>query len=282
LALPVTDLDAAVSLIRGLGMEAIPGSARFEVRDPYVRIPYDLAGSIALLRDGGPDEAETVMARHPSVRTVYLTRGIEGGFRTPDLVLLSGPDDPVTIVREDGFEIEVDVRNTYFSPRLAHERGRVVSLARPGETVVDMFCGVGPFSLHLARRGCRVHAVDLNPIAVDLARRNAARNGLSDRIEVHHGDAREVVPRLAAGGLRADRIVMNHPTAALGFLDSALAAIARGTIHLYLMVERDGLDAAIGRVRGRLAGRNAGIRPHQVRSVSPAGDQWCLDIDVRM
>ncbi|MCI0497353.1 MAG: methyltransferase domain-containing protein [Thermoplasmata archaeon] len=278
LAIPVTDIQAGFDLLRRKGIEALPGVMPFEVREPQERIAYDLFGEIAVLREGGATEAGDIVERHPRVRTVYLTRGIEGDLRTPDLVLLAGPDNPRSVVRESGFDIEVDVRNAYFSPRLAHERERVASMAAAGEVVLDMFCGVGPFSLHLARKGCTVRAVDLNPAAVALARTNAQRNGLADRIDVMEGDAAEVVPSMARDGLRADRVVMNHPTAAMDFLAAAAEVVDAGTIHLYILVVRDGLDAAIARARGPLSSRVVDLAPHLVRSVSPAEDQWCLDI----
>jgi tRNA (guanine37-N1)-methyltransferase len=280
LLVPVIDADTAVDLLMGVGIFANTGIGRFVIREQDRRIPYDLIGSIAIVRDCGVKEAEEVMRRHKKVRTVYCTGGIDGPHRTPELQLLAGPDLPVTVVRESGFNMEVDVRNSYYSPRLATERERVSALMGDCESALDMFCGVGPFSLHMARGGCDVFAVDINEVAVLLARRNAEKNGFAEKITTVVGDSHQAVPALARRGLRVDRIIMNHPTGAMEFLDDALTIIERGTIHLYLMVARSNEDMIVGEMQRVLEGRSYAINRHKVRSVSPAVDQWCFDISL--
>jgi len=278
LLVPVLDADTAVDILSDIGIFVNTGIGRFVIREPERRIPYDLIGEIAIVRECGENDAEEVLRRHKKVRTVYCTEGIEGPHRTPDLKLLAGPDVSVTVVKESGFNMEVDVRNAYYSPRLATERERVTALMGDCECALDMFCGVGPFSLHMARNGCDVFAVDINEVAVLLARRNAKANDLDEKITTVVGDSHQAVPALARRGLRVDRIVMNHPTGALEFLDDALNVIDRGTIHLYLMVAQESaaiIDEAMNAVLG---GRTFQISKHKVRSVSPAVDQWCFDI----
>ena len=50
---------------------------------------------------------------------------------------------------------------------------------RPGERVLEVGCGSGVVSIHCARNGCDVTAVDVNPKAGELAGRNAEANGVS-------------------------------------------------------------------------------------------------------
>jgi tRNA1(Val) A37 N6-methylase TrmN6 len=83
--------------------------------------------------------------------------------------------------------------------------------AEPGERVVDLGCGVGTAALCLARRVDRVHCmgVDLLPELAELANRNAAENGLANRVSFVAGD---ILDRsLPIYGTRADHIVVNPP-----------------------------------------------------------------------
>jgi tRNA (guanine37-N1)-methyltransferase len=129
----------------------------------------------------------------------------------------------------------VDVAKAYFSPRLSHEHERVASLVQPGEVVVDLFAGVGPFSVLIGKRcqNVKVYAVDLNPDAVELLKVNVRVNRVDNRVFPILADAREV----AAGKLKgvADRVIMNLPETAIDFVDAACNAIkpSGGVVHFY-------------------------------------------------
>ncbi len=79
------------------------------------------------------------------------------------------------------------------------------------ETVLDAYCGAGTISLALARQARRVIGVDLNARAIEDAKMNAARNGLSEKTEFIAGDAPEEALRLFDKGLRPDVIVVDPP-----------------------------------------------------------------------
>src|SRR5207244_5720838 len=97
---------------------------------------------------------------------------------------------------EFGLRYLVDVEHAYFSPRLGSERWRVARQVRPGEVVVDMFAGVGPYAILIARtrKPKSVHAIDANPAAVELLRENARRNR-AETVVVHDGNGQERLPR---------------------------------------------------------------------------------------
>lgn len=78
------------------------------------------------------------------------------------------------------------------------------------ETVVDLYCGIGTLSLFLARRAARVVGVEVVPEAIDDARANAVRNGVSNA-SFRCGDAAEELVRLAAEGLRPGLVVFDPP-----------------------------------------------------------------------
>jgi len=202
---------------------------------------FDLIGDVAIvelppeLEEEGGIIAQAIMEVHPRVRTVYAKAGpIEGEFRARPLKLLAGVDNPVTVHREHGCLFKVDLASTYFSPRLSSERQRVARQVGEGEVVIDLFAGVGPYAIQIAkRREVKVYAVDLNPRAIELLRENVKMNRVEGKVEVIHGDAREVVERLLSHV--ADRVIMHHPSRALDLLDVGSAALKRGggVIHVY-------------------------------------------------
>lgn len=67
--------------------------------------------------------------------------------------------------------------------RLEGVYGRLTSLVKPGDRVLDVGCGTGALSLRAAKRGARVKAIDINPGMLDIARQKAEETGLSRSIE---------------------------------------------------------------------------------------------------
>ncbi len=119
---------------------------------------FDIIGDIAIIKvpNGNTVNAETVanqiMAVHRNVKTVFVqTSPILGDFRVRQLRLVAGENKTITKYKESGCVFAVDVEKCYFSPRLSHERSRIASLVKSGETVVNMFAGVGCFSIIIAK-----------------------------------------------------------------------------------------------------------------------------------
>ena len=116
--------------------------------------------------------------------------------------------------------------------------------------VLDMFAGIGPFSLLAAKKGGRVVAIDKNPVAIWYLRENARLNKIkeSDEIEILEGDANDLALRYEG---ESDHVIMNLPHSASEFLSSALkAAKSGGIVHYYCIAPENGLfqDEAI--IRG--------------------------------
>src|SRR5207244_9249265 len=121
------------------------------------------------------------------------------------------------------------------SPRLSTEHQRVVQMVEKGERVVDMFAGVGLFSILIAKKvvDVRVDAIDANPQAVELLQENVRANKVEAKVHAHLGDAREVIRKELFQSAR--RVIMNHPSASKDFVKEACAALqpSGGTIHYY-------------------------------------------------
>jgi len=249
----------------------------------------DVIGDIAVLRlkdDLRPRASEigsALMEVHPRLRAVAIDDGVHGDLRVRALTVVAGEGPLVTTHREYGMELRVDLEHAYFSPRLATEHSRVADQVMQGERVLDMFSGVGPFAVLVARSGqpSEVHAVDLNEVAARLVEENARKNGVVELVTVHQGDAREVVPGLGV----FDRIIMNHPHGAREFLDVALRASGSGTvIHLHMMgTTEESNEAASEADQTATDLGHGGIRvdlKREVRTYSPGVLHWCLDLTV--
>jgi tRNA (guanine37-N1)-methyltransferase len=230
--------------------------------------------------------ADAVMASDVPCETV-LNRAspIEGELRVRRWDVLAGTDTE-TVHREYGHEFLLDVAEVYFSPRLATERHRVIEQAEPGESVVDMFAGVGPYAVPLASRGADVVACDLNERAVEYLRENAARNGVEDRVTAIAGDVRDLVGGADGGAVdyagTADRLVMNLPHSADAFLDTAVALAGEEcVVHYYdIQHEDDPFGPGMRAIRAA-AGDEYAVdveTERVVKSYAPHEYNVCLDV----
>jgi tRNA (guanine37-N1)-methyltransferase len=244
----------------------------FEVhpgREPLPR--HELVGGIAIMQDDDPDGAERLLASRPSLRTVVFAQGeVHGEYRTREFRVLAGDPTTRTKVTEHGHIFTVDLAGAYFSARLSTERQRILAQIQEGEVVLDMFAGVGPFAIILAKRASLVVASDLNPRAIGLMLENIAQNRTKNVLPVL-ADARRLDRILS---WKFDRIVMNLPLSGTEFLKEAFRLCRPGgTIHFYSLVSAQGEHASRIRELGGTV-----VAERVVRSYSPG--QWHAVYDI--
>lgn len=239
-----------------------------------VKVPRDLDDPSRM-----KDLGRALLDFHPGARAAFQDRGVKDEFRVRDLVRIAGAGEPLTQVNENKARLWVDPSKAYYSPRLASERARVAALVKPGERVVDLFGGVAPFGVQAALAGASVDSVDLNPAAIELARRNVTLNGVEGRVRLHLGDARTVAATLAP----ADRIVMNLPHGAKDFLDvAARVAKPRARLHYHEILAPERADARAREVADELAKHGWPCKPrgHRVvRNYSPVEAHIAFDLE---
>jgi tRNA (guanine37-N1)-methyltransferase len=202
----------------------------------------DVIGDIAIIEI--PPELEAhknavgaaILKTHHSVKVVLAKAGaISGTYRLRDYDFIAGEHRTNTLYKEYDCSYYVDVAKAYFSPRLSHEHQRVASLIQKGETIVDLFAGVGPFAVLIAKQNktAKVYAIDINADAVVLLTKNARFNRVENRVYPIVGNAREVVGKELSG--LGDRAIMNLPETAYEFIDVACQAVksSGGIIHFY-------------------------------------------------
>jgi len=134
---------------------------------------FDQVGNIIIVKIPGsllPKKkliGETLLEQVKSAKSVfYQSSSVEGEFRTRDLEIIAGDDKTETEYKESGCRFIVDVRKAFFSPRLSSERMRISELVNDGEVIVNMFGGIGMFSIIAAKKKkCTVYNIDINPDA---------------------------------------------------------------------------------------------------------------------
>jgi len=267
-----------------------PGTDIFEeleYESPLAQAPgaYELIGDIAIIdphEENVMDIAE-VLLQHKNIKTVFqATSAVSGEFRTRELLFIAGEKKIETLYRENGCRYLLDVTSVYFTPRLSTERIRILGQVMEGEKVVDMFAGIGPFSILIAKRfpGAHVIAIDKNPAAIKYLKENAKLNKLKN-IEIKEGDAREEVKGISD----VDHIIMNLPHSAIEFIDAALGIIKRGgVIHFYAISHEDDLFEGIFKNIEEHA-RRAGFQiisldKRIVRPYAPYQYNVCIDFRV--
>ena len=205
---------------------------------------FDLIGEIAVIheRSGGRVQSirDFILKVKPNIRTIYVDMGISGEMRLRNLEVLYGEDNPLTSYRENGLTMKVDVRRTYFSPRLSTERYIVAKDVRDGERVYDMFSGIGPFSLNIARlANCVIVACDMNPVAHDLFNQNISMNRLRGTISANLMDSYTLLNE--AGTF--DRIIMNNPVSKYRDFDQIVDHIREGgKLNIYFVETVEGIE----------------------------------------
>ncbi|HEX7032179.1 MAG TPA: class I SAM-dependent methyltransferase family protein [Nitrososphaera sp.] len=209
---------------------------------------FDQIGDIVIIKI--PDElmpkkeliAKAILANIKTAKAVFAqVSAVRGEYRIRDLEFVAGENRTVTEYREHGCRFKVDVAKTYFSPRLSTERKRVAEMVGDNETIVNMFAGVGTYSVIIAKtnRTCRVYSIDSNPAASEFDRINAKLNKVQDRIITICGDAATVIKERLAG--QADRVLMPLPERAKEFVDPAVLALKeKGILHYFAHVKADG------------------------------------------
>ncbi|XP_014639767.1 PREDICTED: tRNA (guanine(37)-N1)-methyltransferase isoform X1 [Ceratotherium simum simum] len=227
---------------------------------------------------------------------------IDNTYRNFQMEVLSGEENMTTKVRENNYTYEFDFSKVYWNPRLSTEHSRITELLKPGDVLFDVFAGVGPFAIPVAKKNCTVFANDLNPESHKWLLHNCKLNKVDQKVKVFNLDGKdflqgpvreELMQQL--GPLSKERkhsvhIVMNLPAKAIEFL-SAFKSLLDGqpcshellpTVHCYSFSK----DANPAKDVQRRAGAVLGISleacssVHLVRNVAPNKEMLCITFQI--
>ncbi|MFX1339586.1 MAG: class I SAM-dependent methyltransferase family protein [Promethearchaeota archaeon] len=175
---------------------------------------------------------------NPYMKSVYINMGkIKGKFREPENIeLIAGEDDPIVEHKEHSVIYRFDLTKIMFSKGNINERKLLATLVKDGEVIVDMFAGIGYFSLPIAKNSNpkKIYSIELNPISHQFLVENIKLNHLEDVIIPILGDCKQEVLNLSKQGIRADRVIMGIFPAPKAFIKEALTLTKDdGTIFHY-------------------------------------------------
>ncbi len=210
---------------------------------------------------------EALLKLHRNCKSVWLDRGKEGMLRRPRLELLAGSGSE-TIHRENGCLFKLDITKVMFSAGNKGERMRVARFVGDGEVVVDMFAGIGYFSIPVSvhSEAERIYAIEVNPDSYHYLIENMKLNSAANIVPIL-GDAMYVTPEGVA-----DRVIMGH-IYCQDFLPAAIRALdGEGTIHYHEAVPEAVIERPVERIKkacARLGKRCEVLGFRKVKTYSP-------------
>lgn len=222
---------------------------------------YQIIGKILLLKlkpslySKRKAIGRAVLELLPYVHSVFLQKGIVDIERKPEIELLAGCRETQTLHREHGCRFLLDVGKIMWSKGNKQEKLRMIKLVKPGETMVDMFAGVGYWSILVAKhtKASKIYAIDISPAAIKYLEKNVWLNQVQDEIEILKGDCRDF-----AGPLKniADRVIMGYfPASKL--LPAAMRMAKKGAVIHY----HDTMKAEeLGKLRKELRSRGLKVK----------------------
>jgi tRNA wybutosine-synthesizing protein 2 len=239
----------------------------------YIPRRYKIIGDVILIKIPNELEmykrliGETLLKIHKRCKSVWRDLGREGMLRKPKVELIAGKGSE-TVHKENGCLFKLDVTKVMFSVGNQGERMRIVKLVQDEEIVVDMFAGIGYFTIPIAvhTNAKKIYAIEINPDSYFYLLENIKLNRVNNVLPIL-GDSMYVTPE----GI-ADRVVMGH-IFCQDFLPVAISALkSDGYIHYHESVPEVIIQRPIERIKRacELLGRDVRIENfRKVKNYSP-------------
>jgi tRNA wybutosine-synthesizing protein 2 len=268
-----------------LSLKVVRNSLREVIGAKADRLKWELLGDVVVVslpleterekREAG----ERLLRFFPKAKTVVNRIGIHDIFRKPRVEVLYG-NGTETTHKENKCRFRMDVAKVMFSAGNLEERRRMAYISNRDEVVLDMFAGIGQFTIPMAvhSRPKKVIAIEKNPVAHGYLWENVKINRL-DNVDALLGDCREKSPRGAV-----DRVVMGYLFRTHVFLPYAFRALrGGGVIHYHSLVRRGderNVESAIKLEAGSAGYDATRIKRRKVKSYSPGYHHLVFDVDV--
>ncbi|AFH42196.1 class I SAM-dependent methyltransferase [Fervidicoccus fontis] len=247
-------------------------------------------GDIALVNlkneneiDRGKELAEKILRVNKYIKSVYGKIGTEGEFRVPKIIHLLGEKKTETIAKEYGLLFYVDISKVYYNPRLAEEHHYISQISEDGEVVLDLFSGIGGFSIHLAAaKRAIVFANDINPYAIKFLNASVLLNKkkIIGEVIASNLEANKLLLMMSKKA-KFDRIIMNNPTMIEGFLQNVNAVVKTGTtLHIYALIVKDKLEEKVKGIASLIKSSRIDYIKEAIE-YSPSKSIYRIDISVQ-
>ena len=260
--------------------------------DLYKKLPssYDVIGNILLIK---LDEkllkyknkiGKALIQTNKNINTVCLIEPVEGELRTRKIKLIAGDKNTITKHTEYGITLEMDIKNVYFSPRLANERKRISELVKENEIIIDMFTGIAPFPIMISKysKPSRIYAIDKNKDAIRYAEKNVKINNCLDKVELINSDAKNA--KKIIGKKYADRIIMNLPFSSYKFFKDAIKCIKKeAVIHYFEILKEEDIKNRIKNLREICKKNSIYLKKYNIRKIkSYSPNEFYIGIDITL
>ncbi|MFQ6105836.1 MAG: class I SAM-dependent methyltransferase family protein [Candidatus Hydrothermarchaeaceae archaeon] len=221
---------------------------------------------------------EKLLEIFPRAKAVINRKGIKSEFREPNAEIIAGKETE-TIHRENNCMFRIDPLKVMFCAGNIEERRRMAYISNENEVVLDLFSGIGQFTIPIAKHSKprKVISVEKNKVAFEYLTQNVELNRLKNVYPVL-GDCREVDYTN-----EIDRVVMGYLFNTIEFLPHAARALKqRGVIHYHGIAAKKDIPRAVGRVKKILSklGCSADVEPRIVKSYAPMLWHFVFDIKV--
>jgi tRNA wybutosine-synthesizing protein 2 len=209
--------------------------------------------------------------------------GIIGEFRKPDVEIIFGSKNTETTHKENGICFKLDPQKIMFSSGNMDERIRMATVSTNTEVVVDLFAGIGYFTLPIAvySRPEMIVACEKNPVSYNYLKENITLNNVTDIVEPLKGDNRELAPKFIA-----DRVIMGYIGNTRDFLETAINCLKEkiGIIHYHDKIPEKNIPNnpmdTVSKVADKFNRKAELIRYKHVKSYAPGIGHFVFDIKI--
>lgn len=210
---------------------------------------YSMIGKVAIvklrpeLKEYKKEIGEAMLKILP-VKTVCVMKEILGEMRKPKIEVITG-NGTETIHREHKCIYKIDIAKFMFSKGNKFEKMRIVNQVKSGEVIIDMFAGIGYFTIPIAKlsKAKKVYAMDINPEAIAYLKENVKLNKVENKVEVFQGDCRKICKELAEKGVKGNRIIMGYIFDTYEFFPAALEIAGKNAvIHYHFLAKYEEIE----------------------------------------
>ncbi len=219
-----------------------------------------------------------VLSKKHNVKTIMKIDHIQGTKREPVYNILYG-NETETIHKENGCLFKLDLSKVMWSKGNNNERLRIAKLVEDNEVVLDMFAGIGYFSIPIGvhSNAKHIYSIEINPNSYFYLCENIKLNKL-DNITPILGDCMVHAPKY-----KADRIIMGYVKTTHHYLNVAINSLNEGGIlHYHETVPEKLMNTRpLERIISQAGNREVELlKLNKIKKYAPGVEHVVLDVKI--